>query len=210
MRLIVLSSSAIIEDVKHLRETRSTLVAYYYFDFKDVTKRDVRGLLASLLFQLVDDSDSCWDTLYQLFEACRAGSEQPSEAALAQCLKSMIDLSGQVPIYLIVDALDECSNNAGTPSAREKVLNFVWDLFRSSHPNLFVCITSLPEQDINATLNSLTSPSHHVALHEEDGQRQDINSYVFNFVQTDAAMRRWRAEDKELVIKTLSERANGM
>lgn len=104
MRLIVLTSSAIIEDVKHLRGTRSSLVAYYYFDFKDVTKRDARGLLASLLFQLVDDSDSCWDTLYRPFEACRVGSEQPTEATLAQCLKSMIDLSGQVPIYLIIDA----------------------------------------------------------------------------------------------------------
>jgi hypothetical protein len=47
-------------------------------------------------------------------------------------------------------------------------------------------------------------------LHEEDGQRQDINGYVRTFVRTDAAMRRWRAEDKELVINTLSERANGM
>jgi len=210
MRLIVLTSSAIIEDVKHLRGTRPSLVAYYYFDFKDVTKRDVRGLLASLLFQLVDDSDSCWGTLCQLFEACRVGSEQPSEAALAKCLKSMIDLSGQVPIYLIIGALDECPSDTGTPSAREKVLNFVWDLFRSSHPNLFVCITSRPEQDINATLNSLTTPSHHVSLHEEDGQRQDINNYVSTFVQTDVAMRRWRAEDKELVVNTLSERANGM
>ena len=173
-------------------------------------KRDVRGLLASLLSQLVDNSDSCWDTLYQLFEACRAGSERPSEAALAQCLKSMIDLPGHVPIYLIVDALCECPNDTGTPSACEKVLNFVWDLFRSTHPNLFVCITSQPEQDINATLNSLTSPSHHVALYEEDGQRQDINDYVRTFVQTDTAVRRWRAEDKELVINTLSQRANGM
>ena len=210
MGLIALASSAIIENVKHLRETRPTLIAYYYFDFKDVTKRDVRGLLASLLSQLVDNSDSCWDALYQLFEACRAGSEQPSEAALAPCLKSMIDLPGQVPIYLIVDALYECPNDTGTPSAREKVLNFVWDLFRLSNPNIFVCITSRPEQDINAALNSLTSRSHHVALHEEDGQRQDINSYIRTFVKTDTAMWRWRAEDKELMINTLSERANGM
>ena len=126
MGFIALASSAIIEDVTHLRETRPTLVAYYFLDFEDVTTRDVRGLLASLLSQLVDKSDSCWDALHQLFEACRAGWEQPSEAALAQCLKSVIDLPGQVPIYLIVDALDECSNDTGTPSARENVLNLVW------------------------------------------------------------------------------------
>ena len=193
-----------------MQESRSALIAYYYFDFKDVAKRDLRGLLASTLLQLVDDSDGCWHALHQLYKACRRGSEQPSEAALTQCLETMIDLPGQISIYLIFDALDECPNNSGTPSAREKVLNFVQDLFRSNHPNLFVCITSRPEQDISAALNPLIPPSNLVSLHDEGGQRQDIDSYVRSFVQTDAAMRRWRAEDKELVIKALPERAAGM
>ena len=193
-----------------MQESRSALIAYYYFDFKDVAKRDLRGLLASTLLQLVDDSESCWRILQQLYKACRNGSEQPSEAALTQCLGSMIDLPEQIPIYLIFDALDECPNDSGTPSAREKVLNFVRDLFQSNRPNLFVCITSRPEQDISAALNPLTSTSNRVSLHDEGGQRQDINSYVRSFVQTDAEMRRWRPEDKELVVNVLSERADGM
>ena len=208
--LILLSSSAIIEDIQHKRESGSSLVAFYYFDFKDVSKRDLRGLLASTLLQLVDESDLCWDILHQLYESCRAGSKQPSEAALIKCLKNMIDLPEQVPIYLIVDALDECPNITGTPSAREKVLNFIQDLIQSNHPNLFVCLTSRPEQDISAILNPLTSSSNRVSLHEEVGQMQDIDCYVRSFVRADAAMRRWRAEDKELVINVLSERAGGM
>ena len=203
-------SSAIIEDIKHTRESRSTLVAYYYLDFKDVAKRGVRGLLASILVQLIDDSDRCWNILHKLYKSCRLGSEQPSDAALVKCLAEMIDLPGQVPIYLIVDALDECPNTTGTPSAREKALDFVRDLLQSDHSNLFVCITSRPEQDITTTLNPLTSPLSRVSLHEEGGQRQDINSYVRSFVQTDSSMRRWRAEDKDLVIRVLSERAAGM
>ena len=203
-------SSAIIEDIKHTRESRTALVAYYYLDFKDVAKRDVRGLLASILLQLVDASDRCWATFHQLYEACRDGSEQPSDAALIKSLVEMVDLPGQAPIYLIIDALDECPNTTGTPSAREKVLNFFRDLLQSDHSNLFVCITSRPEQDITATLNLFTSSSNRVSLHEEGGQKQDIDSYVRSFVQTDASMRRWRAEDKELVISVLSERAAGM
>src|SRR5260221_12905950 len=199
-KLMLLSSSAIIEDIQHKGESGPSLVAFYYFDFKDVAKRDVRGLLASTLLQLVDKADSCWDTLHQLYKSCDVGSKQPSEAALIKCLKSMIDLPGQVPIYLIVDALDECPNITGTPSAREKVLNLIRDLIQSNHPNLFVCLTSRPEQDISATLNPLTPPSNRVSLHEEDGQMQAIDSYVRFFVQTDTAMRRWRAEAKELVI----------
>ena len=122
----------------------------------------------------------------------------------------MIDIPGQIPIYLIIDALDECPNTTGTPSAREKVLNFVRDLLQPGHSNLFVCITSRPEQDISATLNPLTSPKSRVSLHEEGGQRQDIDSYVRSFVQTDVSMRRWRAEDKGLVVSVLSKRAAGM
>ncbi|KAI0274204.1 hypothetical protein BGY98DRAFT_1188657 [Russula aff. rugulosa BPL654] len=183
--------SAIIEKIKDLRKSRSALLAYYYFDFKDATKRDVRGLLTSLLLQLIDDSDPCWDLLSQLHETCRDGSEQPSEAALAQYLNGMLDLPGQIPTYIIIDALDECPNNTGTPSAREKVLDFVEDLVQSKHSNLFICITSRPEQDINTALNPLTPPSRRVSLHEEGGQIEDINNF-------------------DLVIRVLSERAQGM
>ena len=204
------SSSAIIEDIKHMRQTRSAIVAYYYLDFKDVAKRDVGRLLASILLQLVDESDRCWNTLHQLYTSCNLGSDQPSDATLVKCLVEMIDLPGQVPIYLIIDALDECPNTTGTPSTREQVLNFVQDLLQSEHSNLFICITSRPEQDITSTLDPLTPPSNRVSLHEEGGQKQDIDSYVRSFVQTDASMRRWRAEDKELVISVLSERAAGM
>jgi hypothetical protein len=209
--LILLISSTVIEDIKHMRESRSALVAYYYFDFKDASKCDIRGLMTSLLLQLVDDSDCCWDLLSQLHKRCCDGSEQPSDVMLAQCLKNMLDFPGQIPMYIIIDALDKCPNNIGTPSAREKVLNFVEDLVQSNCSNLFMCITSRPEQDITTILDPLTLSSRRVSLHEEVGQRRDINSYVRSFVQSDRAMRRWRAEDRELVIEVLSVvRANGM
>jgi hypothetical protein len=193
-----------------MRNTLSALVTYHYFDFKDAAKRVVRGLLASLLFQLGDDSDSCWDILHRLYTKCRDGSEQPSDSALIGCLKTMLELPGQVPIFVILDALDECPGATGTPSAREKVLNFVEDLVGSNHSNLFICITSRPEQDIQTVLDPLTFTGRRVSLHEERGQKQDINNYVRSFVYGDRTMRRWREEDKELVINTLSERADGM
>jgi len=203
-------SSAIIEDIKKMRKSRSALVAYYYFDFKDAAKRDIRGLLTSVLLQLCDSSDDCWDVLSQFYTECGNGSEHPSDAALRQCLNVMLDHPRQVPVFIIIDALDECPNNTGTPSAREKVLNFVEDLVLSRHPNRFICITCRPEQDIQSVFNPLTSASRRVSLHQEGGQRDDIDNYVRSFVQNDRAMRRWRAEDKELVIDVLSKRANGM
>jgi hypothetical protein len=193
-----------------MRRDKSALIAYYYFDFKDAAKRDVRGLLASILRQLVDDSDTCWDVLYELYEICREGSEQPSDAALAGCLKAMLQLTEQVPVFIVIDALDECPNVISTPSDRERVLKFLKDLIQSGHPNLHICITSRPEQDILSTLNPLITTSRIVSLHEEGGQSEDIHNYIRTFAYTNERMRRWKVEDKELVISTLTERAGGM
>jgi hypothetical protein len=109
------------------------LVAYRYLDYKDTSKRNVRGLLASLLSQLSGNSDRCRDVLGQLYDNCRSGPERPSEAALAECLDSMIKIVGQLPILIIMDALDECPNTTGTPPSRDEVLRFLKDLVGSNH-----------------------------------------------------------------------------
>jgi len=115
---------------------------------------------------------------------------------------------GQAPIYLIVDALDECPNTSGIPSSREKVLSLVEELVKLSLPNLHLCITSRPEADIWMSLEPLT-PSR-ICLHEESGQWQDIKDFVCSVVYSDKSMRRWRDEDKKMVVEMLSERADGM
>ena len=190
-----------------IQNAGSAIMAYYYFDFKDLAKRDIRGLLSSLLIQLCDRSDRCWEVLSKLYTTCHDGRAQASEAALAHCLHDMVELAGNEPIYIIMDALDECPNSTGTPSPREKVLKVLNDLVRSKCSNLRLCVTSRPEQDI---LNTLTSGSRCVFLHQERGQRKDIMNYIRSFVHNDQQMRRWRESDKELVISTLTERAEGM
>ena len=122
-RFLLLTSSAIIEDVKNTREASSSLIAYYYFDFKDASKRGLHGLLRSLLFQLGDDDEHCRDILYQLYKTCHDGSEQPSDAALMKCLETMLNLPGQLPIFIIIDPLDECPSNLHhkSPGARHTI-----------------------------------------------------------------------------------------
>jgi len=122
----------------------------------------------------------------------------------------MLILPDQCPIYLIMDALDESPNTSGIPSPREMVLQLLKELVNLSLPNLHVCVTSRPEIDIRNVLEPLTS--RRVSLHDQSGQKEDIEEYVRAIVYSDSEqiIRRWRMEDKELVIKTLSERADGM
>ena len=189
-------------------DEKPALMAYYYFDFRDTTKQDARGLLSSLLIQLCDQSNRLCDTLSHLYSKHYRGSQQPSDSALVGCLKDMFKLLGQAPLYIILDALDECPHGVGTPSARESVLKLVKELVNLRYPNVYICVTSRPEFDIRAALEPLTP--HCISIHEEDGQKEDIANYISSFIHSDSAMQRWRTEDKELVINTLSKKTDGM
>ncbi|KAF8260389.1 hypothetical protein EI94DRAFT_910452 [Lactarius quietus] len=200
--------SNIIEQATTLCNEGLGLVSYYYFDFRDAAKQDVRGLLSSLVVQLCAMSDSCYDILSDLYSRHNAGLRLPADDSLTQCLKDMLGLPGLPPIHIIIDALDECPDTSGPPSPRELVLDLVEELVKSDLPNLRICVLSRPEVDIEEALGSLASYS--VSLHDEDGQKKDIMDYISSTVQSDRKMRKWRAEDRQSVIDALTQRADGM
>ena len=183
-------------------------MTYFYCDFRDSKKQQVSGLLASLVAQLAAKSDVFCAILSALYSECDAGSRQPSNDELMDCLEDMLKLEGQPPIYIIIDGLDECPSDSGVVSPRERVLEQVEKLVALHLSNVRICVTSRPEADIQAALTSLAS--HSVSLHDERGQMKDIIDYVKWIVYSDRKMRRWREEDKEMVVETLSRKADGM
>ena len=122
----------------------------------------------------------------------------------------MLTVRDHHPIYLILDALDECPDTSEVPSPRNRILRLLKELVDLHHPNIRICATSRPEFDIRDFLEPLTS--RRVSLHDQSGQKQDIADYVRSVVYSDLEpyIRRWRKEDKELVIEDLSTRADGM
>jgi hypothetical protein len=122
----------------------------------------------------------------------------------------MLTLPDEHPTYLIIDALDESPDTSGIPSPRERVLQLVKGLVELRLADLRICVTSRPEIDIREVLEPLTSLR--VSLHDQTGQKKDIVEFVKSVVYSNSEpiMRRWRTEDKELVIEVLSERADGM
>ncbi|KAH9954666.1 ankyrin repeat-containing domain protein [Russula dissimulans] len=177
-------------DIMSLRKAGSASMAYFYCDFRDEDKQSHRNIILSILSQLSAQSNHCFDALSRYYSEHDKGAQKPSDTTLLNCLKETLSRGSQRPFYLIVDALDECPNNSGMPSPREQAL-----IFR-------------PEIDITDVLEPLTSLR--VSLHDQTGQREDIIEYVRSVVYSDMKMRRWREEDKRLVVETLSERADGM
>jgi hypothetical protein len=186
------------------------LIAYFYFDFRDINKQHWRDLVPSLLTQLSTQSSHCSNILLHLYSDHGNGAQQPNDDALKRCLIDMLTVQDHHPIYLIIDALDECPDTSEVPSPRNRILQLLKGLVDLHLPNVRICVTSRPEFDIQDFLGPLTS--RQVSLHDQSGQKQDIAHYVRSVVYSDLEpyKRRWRKEDKEFVIETLSERADGM
>ncbi len=167
-------------------------------------------LLLSLVTQLSTRSSFYCDILYRIYKSHENGARQPSEETLKECLKEMLRLPGQGHIFFILDALDECPDSSGIPSPRSEVLQLVEGFVDLALKQLHICVTSRPEVDIRAVLGPLAFRS--VSIHDESGQKTDIADYIRNIVNSapTTAMRKWRPDDKKLVIETLTERADGM
>ena len=201
------TSSTIIEGIEDMQKSGLASFAIFYYDFWGKKWKDLRGLLSSVLFQLYSQSNSYCAILSTLYSTYHDGARSPSNDELLRCLKDLLNLPGQAPVYLIVDALDECPNTS-LPSHRNQVLVLLKDLVDSQLPNLRICVTSRPVTDIKRILEPLSFRS--VSLHDEIGQQDDIENYIRSIVYTDTRMQSWTSVHKQLVIDVLTERADGM
>ena len=191
-----------------MRDAGLAALAYFYFDFRDKEKQNLRNFVTSLLTQLSAYSEPCCNIIFRLYSTHGKGAQQPSIRVLINYLKEMLKVAAQQLVYIIVDALDECPDMSGMPTPRETVLSLMEDLVRMQLPSLHVCVTSRLEIDIKIILEPLAYSA--VSLHDESGQQKDIYDYVSNVVYSDRKMRNWRDDDKEVVVEELSEKADGM
>ena len=203
-----MDSSTIIENVNSRRKSGLASLAFFYCDFRENEKRDLRGLLSSVLIQLCHQSDLYCQILSNFYSEHGNGSQHPGDDELVRCLKDILEVPGQAPVYLIVDGLDECSNTQDMPSPREKIIRLFKYLVDLQLPNLRICVTSRPEIDIKDALERLAF--HSISLHDESEQRKDIDDYIRTVINTDPNMGRWKAADKERVIDVLIEKSDGM
>ena len=180
-------------------------IAIFFYDFREDRKKHVSGLLSSVLFQLCNQSDSYYDILSAFYSTHDNGAQCPGGGQLVECLMDLLKCPGARPVYLVIDALDECPSTSSLSSPREQLLSFLEDLVEAQLPNLRICVTSRPEFDIKAILEPLAFRS--VLLHDESGQKNDIIKYIESTVNTNKNMKIWNPEHKQLVIDVLTKKS---
>jgi hypothetical protein len=191
-----------------MRKAGLASLLFFYCDFREDQKKGLRGLVSSLLVQLCLQSDPYCDMLFDFYSEHAKGMRRPSDDALVGCLKNLLNLPGLAPVYLVVNALDECPNTSAIPSPRDEILNLLDELINLKSPNLRICVTSRPETDIKDVLDPLIPRC--ISLHDQSGQKRDIEEYIKSVIKTHLKSRRWKTEQKEQVIDVLTRNADGM
>jgi hypothetical protein len=138
-----LLSSTIIQDIEALCDAGEASMAYFYFNFRNANKKGLHDLVTSLLTQLFAGSSLCCDIISELYSVHDDGKKEPSDIVLTKCLKNMLTVSDQLPIYIVMDTLDESPNMSGIPSAHKRVLQLLQEPVDLCLPNLHICVTSL-------------------------------------------------------------------
>ena len=120
----------------------------------------------------------------------------------------LLNLPGLAPVYLIVDSLDGFSNQTVFPSPRAQVLSLIKELVETQIRNLRMCVTSRPEFDIKEVLNPLIFRS--VSLHDESGQKRDIEDYIKSLVNKRTIRKRKEEPRKLEPFAMVIKKLNGM
>ncbi|KAJ2993782.1 hypothetical protein NUW58_g1738 [Xylaria curta] len=125
--------------------SRSQYIAsFYFYNLGSKLQRTVNGLLRSILFQLLDEFPNCLDgfSKYEIQLEIDAKEEQLFDGMnllelLENTLRSVLEVT---PVWLFIDALDECRNDTGDPDDEtEEVRGLIRNL-----KNLQLALGSLP------------------------------------------------------------------
>lgn len=169
--------STVVNDVQdRTKGLNDITMAYFYFTFADSTKQSYQSMLLSMVTELYR-KPPVHPSLVKLYEDRQPQSA--SEKALEDVLIALIQQTNCS--YLIVDALDECSEDK-----REEVVGGFKRIIRAC-PATRVLITSRREPDIEDLLDVWCDS--HVPL-DESRVNADIDIFVKHALATDKKLMR--------------------
>jgi hypothetical protein len=179
--------------------TPGIVIAYFYFYYAEADKQSLRGMLSSIISQLEEQLLEAPSPLLALYKRLGSGAHEPSIPELITCLESLITALSARPIFIVLDALDECSK----PEELEHVL---CDLVQSNEGQVHVFVTSRPEDAVVKMLRPLTTSE----LDLSSVNNGDISLYIEHVLSEEKPFRSWKQVHRELVLNHLLEHCDGM
>ncbi|KZM20487.1 hypothetical protein ST47_g8336 [Ascochyta rabiei] len=131
--------------IEHLEKTTrndTEAVAYLFLNYKEQESQNIVDLLGAIVKQFVQGRALIADHVLELYRR-HGGTVKPSTKELANALQAVVSELGTA--YLVVDALDECSDSDGT---RRQLLAHL--RLTQQHAGLQLMVTSRPLPDVVA------------------------------------------------------------
>ncbi|KAK4223169.1 ankyrin repeat-containing domain protein [Podospora fimiseda] len=163
-------SSTVLKTTMALEDTISIS---FYFDFNTTEKQTVDALLRLLIFQL-HKAKPHNEELVNLYRRHNNGSRQPDTQELMDCLHALMR-EGSVTIFVIIDALDECTE-------KQELLKWMDAFTAEDVGNVRLLVTGRPEPELKRRIPSLIGDGNCVSLIME-AVDDDIRSYVVSTLQ---------------------------
>jgi hypothetical protein len=198
----ILSSTVIEHLLQHCHDDTSMVTAYFYFDFNDTQKQDPELMLRSLLCQLLRRAVVIPKGVDAVFSSCENGKRQPSLHALVEVTRQIAQEFAHV--YVVLDALDECTQRSELMDMLETVAGWQLD-------NLHLLMTSRKERDIESSLEGYIRDEDAICLQREVVD-QDIQRYVQQRLHDDKALAKWNKDTavRQEIEAALMHGARGM
>jgi hypothetical protein len=187
--------------IHNILQRFNSATAYFFFDGRD-SQKDFQlhnKLMRSLIWQFsLKCPGRVPKVLVNLYARCGNGHQEPTLDDLENTLQIILD--GFSSTFIILDALDECSE-------REKLLNWIQTVILKKDINLglHLIVTSRPEQEIEDKFKSY----HYLDLVEES-ENYDLVAFLDCQLQNDSDLQKWNSDTQEQIKSTLMRQADGM
>jgi len=184
--------------VHYCQSHEAFAIGYFYFDFSDPEKQRHENLVRSLIFQFSARAPKVPEALETLYSQNKDGQTQPSTDALIAVLEIIFQAFDQS--FIIIDALDECSN-------RQELLSFINGIIDWKVGKLHILATSRKETDISEVLDPLITEQISI---QNDRVNADIRLYIQERLRNDTKLKNWPDKIRMGIETTLMDGAHGM
>ena len=177
------------------------MLGYFYFDFNDAKKQKAEDLSLSLLSQFCAQCkrhSQCSEVFEDLYQQSKKSKvplhSDQTEAILLALLEDFVE------VYIVIDALDECTE-------RKAALKFLKKMKNAEFAHVHVLVTSRKEDDIERALQSIASECIDL---QNQGTDADIQRYIEDQLETDDTLRRRPPSVRNEIKDALLSKAKGM
>ncbi|KAJ7182472.1 ankyrin repeat-containing domain protein [Mycena crocata] len=185
-------SAMIIETIRE----RAEHYAFFYFDTNNLKQRNVTQLLCSLVMQLSARAAHPHKILNALWISHTGGQHLPSNSVLISDALIPILREFTEPVYIVLDALDECVE-------QDELLRIITKIVDEKLSSVHLLVTSRPEVPHRSPdLSNLA-----VTVTCKGRVDRDIELYVAEILSQKLG---WLGEQSDDVKRRLLENSNGM